>query len=55
MGSFAYASLVPILKGAKREAFGIFTPRAEVTNARAAMLGFGLLLILESKSGVPFF
>lgn len=50
-----YSSLVPILKGAKSEAFGIFTPRAEITNARAAMLGFAILLLLEHKSGVPFF
>ncbi len=34
---------------------GIFTPRAEITNARAAMLGFAILLLLENKSGVPFF
>lgn len=34
---------------------GIFTPRAEITNARAAMLGFAILLLLEHKSGVPFF
>ena len=82
-----YSSLVPILKGAKSEAFGelsmrsfmftgslaftncllrtysafacndagVFTPRAEVTNARAAMLGFAVLLLLENKSAVPFF
>ncbi len=34
---------------------GIFTPRAEITNGRAAMLGFGILLLLEHKAGVPFF
>lgn len=34
---------------------GIFTPRAEITNARAAMLGFATLLLLEDKSHVPFF
>lgn len=50
-----YSSLVPILKGAKSEAFGAFTPRAEITNARAAMLGFAVLLLLENKSAVPFF
>lgn len=56
VGLFAsYSSLIPILKGAKSEAFGVFTPRAEITNARAAMLGFAILLLLESKSGVPFF
>lgn len=52
---WVYASLVPILKGARSEAFGIFSPRAEVTNSRAAMLGFACILILEWKSGVPFF
>lgn len=87
----SYSSLIPILKGAKSEAFGeaavpcyqvgiyccslavlqhqhqascyllcllhagIFTPRAEITNGRAAMLGFAVLLLLENKSGVPFF
>lgn len=34
---------------------GPFTPRAEITNGRAAMLGFAILVLLESKSGVPFF
>ena len=34
---------------------GVFTPRAEITNARAAMLGFAVLLLLENKSAVPFF
>lgn len=50
-----YASLVPILKAVKNEAFGIFSPRAETANARAAMLGFGILMALEWKTGVPFF
>lgn len=50
-----YASLVPVMNGAMREPFGYFTPRAEIVNARAAMLGFGLLLLLETKAGVPFF
>jgi hypothetical protein len=34
---------------------GIFTPRAEITNGRAAMLGFAVLVALEYKAGVPFF
>ncbi|PNH08088.1 Carotene biosynthesis-related protein CBR, chloroplastic [Tetrabaena socialis] len=50
-----YASLTPILKGAKMEPFGPFTPRAEMTNGRAAMLGIAVLLFLEDKAGVPFF
>lgn len=42
-------------RGAKSEAFGIFSPRAEITNGRAACLGFLSLLILENKAHVPFF
>jgi hypothetical protein len=34
---------------------GFFTPRAEITNGRAAMLGFAVLVALEYKAGVPFF
>lgn len=49
------ASLQPITKAAKSEAFGIFTPRAEITNGRAAMLGFAALLALEWNAGVCFF
>ncbi|KAG2435618.1 hypothetical protein HXX76_006821 [Chlamydomonas incerta] len=55
LGVWVYASLVPILKGAKMEAFGMFTPRAEITNGRAAMLAMAVLLLLEDKAGVPFF
>ena len=36
-------------------ASGWFTPVAEITNGRAAMLAFGILLFLEYKSGVPLF
>ncbi|CAK0760058.1 hypothetical protein CVIRNUC_002740 [Coccomyxa viridis] len=50
-----YASLIPICKGAKREPFGIFTPRREIIHCRLAMLGFASLLFLETKSGVVFF
>ena len=34
---------------------GMFTPRAELTNGRAAMLAFAVLLALEQRAGVPFF
>jgi hypothetical protein len=34
---------------------GAFSPRAEIASARAAMLGFGILMALEYKAGVPFF
>ncbi|MEW5307734.1 MAG: hypothetical protein WDW36_010111 [Sanguina aurantia] len=52
---FIYASLVPVLAGAKMEPFGPFTPKAEIVNGRAAMLGWAALLMLEYKAGVPFF
>jgi len=51
-----YASMVPITKGVvNNEAFGPFTPQAEIINGRAAMLGLVLLVFIESKAGVPFF
>ncbi|BDA48872.1 probable carotene biosynthesis-related protein CBR, chloroplastic [Coccomyxa sp. Obi] len=52
---FIWASLVPITKGAKRESFGWFSPKAELTNGRTACLAFAVLLLLEYKSGVAFF
>eukprot|EP01024_Parvocaulis_polyphysoides_P039475 TRINITY_DN35693_c0_g1_i1.p3 TRINITY_DN35693_c0_g1~~TRINITY_DN35693_c0_g1_i1.p3 ORF type:complete len:189 (-),score=2.50 TRINITY_DN35693_c0_g1_i1:238-732(-) len=52
---WVYASLVPMFKGARMEAFGWFTPRAEITNGRAAMLGFAIQLILEIQSDMSFF
>lgn len=55
LGLWVYASMVPIFKGVRHEAFGFFTPRAEITNGRAAMLGFAVLVALEYKAGVPFF
>lgn len=46
---FAWASLVPVLLGKKSdsESLGPFTPAAERTNGRAAMLGFLALLAVE--------
>ena len=41
------ASIVPILKGAKKEAFGPFTADAEMANGRAAMIGLAFLLLIE--------
>ena len=38
-----------------RRGAGWFSPRAEATNGRAAMLGFGTLLLMEHSSGVCFF
>lgn len=51
----SWASIIPIMKGAKSEAFGKFSPRAEIVNGRAACLGFAILLYLELQAGVPFF
>jgi hypothetical protein len=50
-----YASLTPICKGVKQEAFGPFSPRAELTNGRAAMIALAALVALEIEAGVPFF
>jgi len=44
---FTIASFVPLLKGAKEESFGPFTPKAERWNGRAAMIGFAALLGIE--------
>lgn len=52
---WVYASMVPIMHGALLEPFGVFTPRAELANGRAAMLGFAGVLALEYHTGVPFF
>merc|ERR1712157_218701 len=52
---FAAASLIPTLKGVKKEKFGFFSPEAEMLNGRAAMIGFALLLAIEAKSGSAFF
>jgi hypothetical protein len=49
------ASLVPITKGAISEPFGVFTPKAERVNGRAAMLAIAAIIALESRVGVPFF
>jgi hypothetical protein len=52
----AYATLVPILKGVRHEAFGPFSPRAEYWNGRAAMAGWAALIALEAwQGGAPFF
>lgn len=52
---FAAASLVPMLKGAKREAFGPLTPDVEIFNGRAAMIGFAALLAVELSKGSALF
>ena len=52
---FAAASLVPMLKGAKREAFGPLTPDVELFNGRAAMIGFAALLAVEFAKGSALF
>ena len=49
--TFAAASLIPLLSSSRREAFGPFTPSAEMLNGRAAMLGFASLLVVEAVRG----
>lgn len=50
--TFIAASLVPLVKGVNpKEAFGIFNPKAEKVNGRAAMIGFAALLAVEFFKG----
>lgn len=49
------ATYYPLSKGAKKEAFGNFTPIAETLNGRLAMIGFGSLLLLEAVTKSAFF
>lgn len=53
--TFAVASLIPLLSTTRREAFGPFSPAAEMLNGRAAMLGFAALLCLEKLHGAALF
>jgi hypothetical protein len=46
-----YASMVPVLAGAKDEDFGWMSVRAEKANGRAAMLGVAALVALEHHLG----
>lgn len=51
-----YASMIPIVKGAKDEDFGFMKVRTEKINGRLAMLGWAALLWLEHYAGdVCFF
>ena len=52
---FTAASVIPMMNGVKKESFGPFTPLAEITNGRAAMLGFASLLIVEALRGQALF
>eukprot|EP00199_Chlamydomonas_sp_CCMP681_P006250 CAMPEP_0119101254 /NCGR_PEP_ID=MMETSP1180-20130426/350_1 /TAXON_ID=3052 ORGANISM="Chlamydomonas cf sp, Strain CCMP681" /NCGR_SAMPLE_ID=MMETSP1180 /ASSEMBLY_ACC=CAM_ASM_000741 /LENGTH=190 /DNA_ID=CAMNT_0007085349 /DNA_START=49 /DNA_END=621 /DNA_ORIENTATION=+ len=49
---FIAASLVPAFQRSKAS-LGPFTPGAELTNGRAAMIGFAAMLIIEAVRGVP--
>lgn len=44
---FIAASLIPAFTNTKAQAFGPFTPNAELLNGRAAMIGFAALLGVE--------
>jgi hypothetical protein len=52
---FIAASLIPLINSVKREAFGPFTPAAELLNGRAAMIGFASLLAVEAVRGTALF
>ena len=53
---FMAASLVPLARNVDpEESEGIFTPKAEIINGRAAMLGFASLLIIEAVKGTALF
>ncbi|KAF5827210.1 chloroplast carotene biosynthesis related protein [Dunaliella salina] len=52
---FSAASLVPAFARTRPETIGPFNPQAEMTNGRAAMIGFAAMLILENIRGVPLF
>lgn len=55
-GLVIWASMIPILKGAKDEDFWVMKVRAEKIHGRLAMLGFAGLLALEYYAGgVCFF
>eukprot|EP00798_Chlamydomonas_sp_ICE-L_P025048 gene25048-biopygen19498 len=48
---FIAASLIPLTKSKKPEAYGPFTPNAELINGRAAMIGFASLIVFEAVKG----
>ena len=52
---FAVASLIPVVLGSKKEAFGPLTPEVELLNGRAAMIGFALLIVIEGLKGSALF
>ena len=52
---FSVASLIPVVLGSKKEAFGPLTPEVELLNGRAAMIGFTLLIVIEGLKGSALF
>eukprot|EP00798_Chlamydomonas_sp_ICE-L_P025159 gene25159-biopygen19631 len=52
---FIAASIIPITKNLKPEAFGPLTPNAVLINGRAAMIGFAALLAFEATNGAALF
>lgn len=53
--TFSIASLIPMFSSSKREAFGPFSPNAEIVNGRAAMLGFASLIGIELVTKTALF
>eukprot|EP00200_Dunaliella_tertiolecta_P002897 CAMPEP_0202348308 /NCGR_PEP_ID=MMETSP1126-20121109/6294_1 /ASSEMBLY_ACC=CAM_ASM_000457 /TAXON_ID=3047 /ORGANISM="Dunaliella tertiolecta, Strain CCMP1320" /LENGTH=183 /DNA_ID=CAMNT_0048939977 /DNA_START=60 /DNA_END=611 /DNA_ORIENTATION=- len=52
---FSAASLVPAFARRKSDPVGPFTPQAEMTNGRAAMIGFAAMLVYEGVQGIALF
>ena len=53
---FSAASLVPAFARRTGDTLGPFTPQAEMTNGRAAMIGFAAMLVIEGlRNGAALF
>nr|P27516.1 RecName: Full=Carotene biosynthesis-related protein CBR, chloroplastic; Flags: Precursor [Dunaliella salina]AAA33279.1 carotenoid binding protein [Dunaliella salina] len=52
---FSAASLIPAFARRKGDAMGPFTPDAEMTNGRFAMIGFAAMLVYEGIQGIALF
>ncbi|KAF5832722.1 carotene biosynthesis-related protein CBR, chloroplastic [Dunaliella salina] len=52
---FSAASLIPAFARRQGDTVGPFTPQAEMTNGRFAMIGFAAMLIYEGVQGAALF